>query len=151
MDKYIFWIKENKLATFTIVIFTFVVISLSFLYKTFFAHNGSPIYGERLQCEKSSSVTENNKKAWSDTIKKDTYVLEHSIEMSGCRINFFVKVKDEVSRKEAEQLVKTVVNGLDEGQRNAFDLQFYFTKAKEDKNFPMIAYRHYGDSTISWI
>lgn len=143
------WVRKNKFTVIAIIIFVLVAF-LGFKAKEmFFPDQRTAIYGDRLEGKVAvaDSVYEEVKQKISENDKVEKVTLREN----GRRIDITITVTSATSKSEAKKLIDNILGSFTESQIGYYDFQVFIKKeAKEENDFPIIAYKHHNSSSFSW-
>ena len=108
------------------------------------------IYGDRLDVVENVNV--NTGEATKILKEKLGDIADNvTVRVQGRIIEIMVTCKAEVSRDQAKGTGQGIIESFSEDIRKVYDIQIMYSSAnKENTQFPIIGYMHYGKNTISW-
>jgi hypothetical protein len=108
------------------------------------------IYGDRLEVVENVNV--NTNEATKILKEKLGDIADNvTVRVQGRIVEIMVTCKAEVSRDQAKGTGQGIAESFSEDIRKVYDIQIMYSSAnKENTQFPIIGYMHYGKNTISW-
>lgn len=134
------------MAVIVIVIFAVAVLVVSL------PRFGVSVYGDRLNGLSDVLPNDTTTSDIKSDIATDTSVKSVEYKQETRILNFMIDVNDGTSLDTAKGLANKIVTHLSEDQLKYFDIQVYFTcKDNADSaDYPVVAYRHRGDTDFSF-
>jgi len=134
------------MAVIVIVIFVIAVLVVSL------PRLGVSVYGDRLNGLSAVLPSDTTITDIKSDISSDSSVKSVEYKQETRILNFTIDVNDKTSLDTAKGLANKIVAKLSENQLKYFDIQVYFTcKDNADStDYPVVAYRHRGDTDFSF-
>ena len=142
--------KKHKNITLLLVIIVLFVFVYFYLTKIMKNVDNKAIYGDRLDVVENVNV--NTDEATKILKEKLGDIADNvTVRVQGRIIEIMVTCKAEVSRDQAKGTGQGIAESFSEDIRKVYDIQIMYSSAnKENAQFPIIGYLHYGKDTISW-
>lgn len=142
--------KKHKNITLLLVIIVLFVFVYFYLTKIMRNTDSKAIYGDRLTVVENVNV--DTKEAEKVLKEKLGEVADNvTVRIQGRIVEIMITCKAEVSRDQAKGTGQAVLESFSEDIRKVYDIQMMYQSAnKENTQFPIIGYVHYGKGTISW-
>lgn len=142
--------KKHKNITLLLVIIVLFVFVYFYLTKIMKNVDNKAIYGDRLEVVENVNV--NTDEATKILKEKLGDIADNvTVRVQGRIIEIMVTCKAEVSRDQAKGTGQAVIESFDAEIRKVYDIQIMYSSAnKENAQFPIIGYLHYGKDAISW-
>ena len=143
-------LKNNIFTIFVIIVFVIGMFGLSYVKKIYWDNNGEAGYGDRTIGDKNNEITKEEQKEIVSKIKDNENVTKVEYELQGRTINLIITVKDDLSVSDAKKMGGDFAKNFTEDQLSYYALQIYFRKDNGKNDFPIVGYKHYSSSEISW-
>lgn len=142
--------KKHKNITLLLIIIVLFVFVYFYLTKIMRNTDSKAIYGDRLDVIENVNV--NTDEATKILKEKLADIADDvSVRTQGRIVNIMVTCKAETSRDQAKASGQGVLESFSEDIRKVYDIQIMYQSAnKENTQFPIIGYAHYGKGSISW-
>ena len=139
---------------FSLILIILIVIILGiglFFAKEFFLSNDTEaIYGSRLKDIKKYPISEETKKKIIDGYNNQ-YADQTKIRLAGRIIYIEIEAKEGVDVNTMRASGGLIVEPLSEEQKSYYDIQVLVTSKTNDKDFPLLGYKHHTKKDISWV
>lgn len=144
-------LKDNLFTVFVIIVFIIGMFALSYLKKVYWDNNNQAAYGDRTEGVNNHVISDSEVAEIKSKISSLEDVLEVEYKLEGRIINLTITVSDGLEVSDAKAMGKEMLENFDEEDLSYYSIQFYFIKKDSSKsNFPIIGYKHYSSSEISW-
>lgn len=144
-------LKDNVFTIFVILVFIAGMFVLSYMKKVYWDNNNQAAYGDRTEDVKNHLIDKEAITKIEAEIERLEEVNSAKYDLEGRIINLTIELKDEVTVKEAKALDKTILTNFDADKLSYYSIQIYFVKKDSSLNdFPIMGYKHYSSSDISW-
>ena len=113
--------------------------------------DGKATYGERLKDISKHPIEKDTYTKIDEEMKADEKVVDISHRLSGKILNFYLTVKDDVSKGDAKALGSKIITYFDENITGYYSIQVYLVKKDEKQNdFPIIGMKDPLSESIIW-
>ena len=142
--------KKHKNITLLLVIIVLFVFVYFYLTKIMKNVDNKAIYGDRLEVVENVNV--NTDEATKILKEKLGNIADNvTVRVQGRIIEIMVTCNVETTRDQAKATGQGIAESFSEDIRKVYDIQIMYSSAnKENTQFPIIGYMHYGKNTISW-
>jgi len=142
--------KKHKNITLLLIVLVLLVFVYFYMTKIMKNVDNKAIYGDRLKVVENVNVnTDDATKVLKEKLGEISD--DVTVRVQGRIIEVMVHCKAEVSRDQAKATGQAVIESFDAEIRKVYDIQIMYSSAnKENTQFPIIGYLHYGKDTISW-
>lgn len=142
--------KKHKNITLLLIVIVLLVFVYFYMTKIMKNVDNKAIYGDRLKVVENVNVnTDDATKVLKEKLGEISD--DVTVRVQGRIIEIMVTCKAEVSRDQAKGTGQGIAESFSEDIRKVYDIQIMYSSAnKENTQFPIIGYMHYGKNTISW-
>lgn len=144
------WIKSHKGTTIVIIVFLIMMFFASSLFRVFLVNSGNPVYGDRLDDIETVEITKTNISNLEKGIKENEAVKEMNYSLTGKIISVKITFSEATSADDARKVGLTVLDYFDKEQKLSYGIEVYLIKEEESESFPIIGYKHYTSTDMSW-
>ena len=145
-------LKDNMFTIFVILVFVAGMFVLSYLKRIYWDNNNEAAYGDRTEDVKNHLIDDDMIESIETSISSLDNVISCKYDLEGRIINLTITLADVVSVKDAKTLSSSVLKNFDEDYLSYYALQIYYVKEDASlDDFPIMGYKHYTSSEISWI
>ena len=144
------FIRKHTTLIIIILILILCVIGLIFLKDFFLSNDAEAIYGSRLDGIEKVPITEENKKSVIDGYNKEL-ADKTEVRVSGRIIYIDIQVKEGVDVNTLRGSGQIIVAAFTEEQKAYYDIQVLATSKTNDKDYPLLGYKHHKKTDFSWV
>ena len=142
------FIKKNIGIIILIVIVISIGIGIYYVKKTFLSSETGAIYGNRTEGIEKVKITKERKDKVKEVLQES--VKESSVRIQGRIVYIRYTLNDDKSLDDAKNLGNTVIEQFTDEEKAYYDFQIIVEKDTETKQFPIIGYKHYTKTAITW-
>ena len=144
-------LKDNVFTIIVIIVFIIGMFALSYLKKIYWDNNDQAVYGDRTEGIENHEIDDDKVKDIKDAITALENVESVEYDLEGKIINLMITVSSDVSVKNAKKIGSSALENFTEDQLSYYSIQIYCVKEDSSlDDFPIIGYKHYSSSEISW-
>ena len=144
-------IKNNMFTIFVIIVFIIGMFALSYLKKLYWDNNDQAAYGDRTEGIENHIISDKEIEELESKIESDEDVISAEYDLEGRIINLMIKVENVLSVSDAKIKGSEMLKYFTDDQLSYYAIQIYYVKEDTSLNdFPIIGYKHYSSSDISW-
>lgn len=144
-------LKNNMFTIFVIIVFIIGMFALSYLKKLYWDNNDQAAYGDRTEGIENYIISDKEIEELESKIESDEDVISAEYDLEGRIINLMIKVENVLSVSDAKIMGNEMLKYFTDNQLSYYAIQIYYVKEDTSLNdFPIIGYKHYSSSDISW-
>ena len=140
--------KKHKNLVIALIIFILVLFVALYSNRVINTNENKAVYGSRLDAIKDVKISGDResqiKEALSEISQKVT------VREQGRIVEIVATLKDETTRDKAKEQARIAYEKLSEKERKVYDVQIFYKKTNDDKQFPIIGYAHHNKGSFSW-
>lgn len=125
-----------------------VFVGFMILKGIFFPSEAKAIYGTRLEGRDKVKITEEKKEQIKTKLSEGTTSV--TVRIAGRIIYVDIKLDGNVGVDAAKVMGNTVLGELTDAEKAYYDVQFIIENDANEKQFPIIGYKHHTKTAISW-
>lgn len=142
------FIKKNIGIIILIVIVILIGVGVYYVKKIFYSPETGAIYGNRIEGRDNVKITSEKKKQVKDKLNEQAK--DASVRVQGRIIYIMYTVNDDCSLEDAKNLGNVALEQFSDEEKEYYDFQIIVNKAIESNQFPIMGYKHYKKSDITW-
>ena len=147
----IMFIKKHRYTCILVLIYILVVILGIKVKEILIPDEGKATYGERLKDISKHPISEEIYSKVDSEMKEDDKVEDISHRLSGKIVNYYLTVRNDVSKGDAKALGSKIITYFDEDALSYYSFQVYLIKKDETQNdFPIIGMKDPLSDSIVW-
>lgn len=145
------FIKKHRYTFILVLVYILLVILAYKVKEIMIPDDGKATYGERLKDISKHPIEKDTYTKIDEEMKADEKVVDISHRLSGKILNFYLTVKDDVSKGDAKALGSKIITYFDENITGYYSIQVYLVKKDEKQNdFPIIGMKDPLSESIIW-
>ena len=125
-----------------------VFVGFMILKGIFFPSEAKAIYGTRLEGRDKVKITEEKKEHIKTKLSEGTTSV--TVRIAGRIIYVDIKLDGNVGVDAAKAMGNTALGELTDAEKAYYDVQFIIENDANEKQFPIIGYKHHTKTAISW-
>lgn len=142
------FIKKNIGAIIVIVIIILIALGIYYVKEEFYSTDSGAIYGNRLEGRDAVKITSERKNQVKDSLKEETESV--SIRVQGKIVYVSITVNGETSLDSAKNIGNKTLESFSDEEKSYYDFQIIIEKKSDSNQFPIIGYKHYTKSSLTW-
>ncbi len=144
------FIRKHTTLIIIILILILCGVGLFFLKDFFLSNDTEAIYGSRLEGIEKVPVTEDNKKSVIDGYNKEL-ADKTTVRIAGRIIYIDIEAKEGTDVNTMRNSGQIIVSAFSDEQKAYYDIQVLVTSKTNDKDYPLIGYKHHKKTDFSWV
>lgn len=142
------FIKKNIGVIIIIVIIILIALGVYYVKEEFYSSDAGAIYGNRLEGKDAVKITSERKNQVKDSLKEETESV--SIRVQGKIVYISITVNQETPLDSAKNIGNKSLESFSDEEKAYYDFQVIIQKNSESNQFPIMGYKHYTKSGLTW-
>lgn len=145
------FIKKNKILILVIILFILFLGAIIFVTTLLPSYNTS-VYGNRLNGINDLKISTEVKDDIVATIKKEAWVGDANVSISGKIINIVIRVNATATKDVVKAAATNLLDKFTDDEKNFYDIQMFIGMVNDEKSdlFPIIGYKSAKSSALIW-